>query len=93
MMDEPVPEKPKRRPMDLDSIGRILLVVGVGAAAFGGILMVLSRVPGLNQLFNLPGDIRIDTGNFSCVFPIVSMILISVVLTVIANVIIRLLNR
>ncbi len=87
------PEKPKRRPMDLESIGRILLFLGIGAAAFGGILMLLSRVPILNQLFNLPGDIRIDTGNVSCFVPIVSMIILSLLLTVIANIVIRLLNR
>jgi hypothetical protein len=86
-------EKPKRRPMDMESIGRAVLLFGVGAAVLGGILLLLSRVPGLNQLFNLPGDIRIETGNVSCFFPIVSMILLSILLTVIANIVIRLLNR
>jgi hypothetical protein len=87
------PEKPKRRAMDLESIGRVLLLIGVGGAVFGGALMLLSRVPFFNQLFNLPGDIRVESGNFSCFFPIVSMIIISILLTVIANIVIRLLNR
>lgn len=84
---------PKRKPMTLDSIGMVLVAVGVGIAVLGGVLLVISRVPGLNQLFNLPGDIRIQTENVSCFFPIVSMIILSVLLTVIANVIIRLINR
>jgi Protein of unknown function (DUF2905) len=79
--------------MDLESIGRVLLLVGIGGAVLGGILMLISRVPGLNQLFNLPGDIRVESGNFSCFFPIVSMIILSILLTVIANIVIRLLNR
>ncbi len=87
------PEKPKRRPMDLESIGRILLFLGVGVAAFGGILLIASRIPIVNQLFNLPGDIRIESGNVSCFFPIVSMIVLSILLTIIANIVIRLLNR
>src|SRR5689334_14653868 len=87
------PEKPKRRRMDLESIGRIVLLIGVGGAVLGGILMLISRVPGLNQLFNLPGDIHVESGNFSCFVPIVSMIIISILLTVIANIVIRLLNR
>lgn len=79
--------------MDLETIGRALLAFGIVAAVLGGIFLLLSRVPGVNQLFNLPGDIRIETGNFSCFFPIVSMIIISVLLSVVLNVIIRLINR
>jgi hypothetical protein len=84
---------PKRKPMTLDSIGALLLAVGLGIAALGGVLLLISRVPVLNQLFNLPGDIRIQTENVSCFFPIVSMIILSVLLTIIANVVIRLINR
>jgi hypothetical protein len=76
--------------MDLGSIGRILLVIGVLLAVIGGALMLLSRVP----LFgNLPGDIRIQSGNFTCIFPIVTMILLSIILTVILNIVVRLINR
>lgn len=91
--DSPSEGSPKRKPMSLDSIGGLLVVAGLGIAALGGVLLLISRVPGLNQLFNLPGDIRIQTENVSCFFPIVSMIILSVLLTIIANVIIRLINR
>jgi hypothetical protein len=81
--------------MELESIGRLVLFLGIGLAVLGAVLMLLSRVPGLNQisLFNLPGDIRIQTENFSCFFPIVTMIVLSVLLTIIVNVIARLINR
>ena len=79
--------------MDLETIGRFLLFGGAGIAILGGLLLLASRVPGLNQLFNLPGDIHISGDNFTCVVPIVSMIILSVLLTLVANIIIRLINR
>ena len=79
--------------MDLESIGRILLLIGAGVVGVGGLLLVLSRVPFFNQLFNLPGDIHVETGNLSCFFPIVSMIILSILFTVIANIVIRFLNK
>jgi hypothetical protein len=79
--------------MDLETIGRFMLVAGVGVAVLGGVLLLASRVPGLNQLFNLPGDIRVQTEGFSCFVPIVSMIILSVLLSIVANIVIRLLNK
>jgi hypothetical protein len=84
------PEKPR---MDLEGIGRILLLLGAGVAVIGGLLLIASRVPFFNQLFNLPGDLHVETGNFSCFFPIVTMIILSVLLTIVANVVIRFLNK
>ncbi len=89
-LDERKPEKPR---MNLESIGVVMLVVGAAIAILGGVFWLASRLPGLNQLFNLPGDIRIQTENVSCFFPIVSMILISVVLTILLNIVLRLINR
>lgn len=82
-----------RSRMELESIGRLLLFLGLGIAALGGVLLLLSRIPGLNRLGNLPGDVRIQTDGLTCIVPIVSMIIISVLVTILANIIIRLLNR
>ena len=79
--------------MNLEGIGRALLLIGVGIAVLGGLFLIFSRIPVLNQLFNLPGDIRVEGSNFSCFVPIVSMIILSIILTVVANIVIRLLNR
>ncbi|MCB9451732.1 MAG: DUF2905 domain-containing protein [Anaerolineaceae bacterium] len=79
--------------MDLQSIGRVLLLIGVGLALLGGVLMLLGRLPFFSNLGNLPGDIRIQGQGFSCFVPIVSMILLSVILTVLLNIVIRLINR
>ncbi len=79
--------------MDLNSLGRIVLVIGIVLAVLGGLLMLLARIPLFSNLGSLPGDIRIEGQGFSCFIPIVSMILISVVLTIVLNIIVRLINR
>lgn len=79
--------------MDIQALGKVLLIVGIGFALVGGLLMLLGRLPLFSQLGNVPGDIRITGQGFSCIIPIVSMILLSIVLTIIVNVIIRLINR
>ncbi|MBZ0277615.1 MAG: DUF2905 domain-containing protein [Anaerolineae bacterium] len=76
--------------MDIQSIGRLLVILGIGVALLGGLLMLLGRLPFFG---NLPGDIRIQGQGFSCFVPIVSMILLSIILTVILNIIVRFINR
>ena len=75
----------------MENIARILIIAGLLLVGLGGLVFLLARV-GL-PLGRLPGDIHIQTDNFSCSFPIVTMILLSVVLTIILNVVIRLINR
>jgi hypothetical protein len=77
--------------MDLSSLGKIIVALGVTLVLIGGLLWVLSKT-GL-PLGRLPGDIRIEGERGSCYAPIVTMILLSVVLTVVLNIVIRLLNR
>ena len=73
------------------AIARLLIILGLVLLLAGGALYVLARF-GV-QLGRLPGDIRIQTGNVTCVFPLVTSILLSIVLTVVLNLIIRFLNR
>jgi hypothetical protein len=79
----------------LDTFGKWLIVAGLGIAALGVLLFLLGKVPFLKQLGNLPGDIHYQSadGRFSCFVPVVSMLLISAVLTIVLNVVVRLLNR
>ncbi len=79
--------------MDMQTVGRVLLVIGIAIAVLGGVLMLAGRIPFLSNFGNLPGDIRVEGQGFSCFVPIVSMILLSVVLSVILNIIIRIINR
>ncbi len=79
--------------MNMDDWGRTLALLGVGLLVLGGVLMLLGRVPVLKHFGRLPGDIRITGEHFSCFFPLVSMLIVSVLLSLVLNIIIRLLNR
>ncbi len=77
--------------MDLQNVGKIVLLIGGGLVLLGGALLLLGRIfPGFGSL---PGDIRIQTERVSCFFPLVSMCLLSVIATIVLNIIIRLANR
>jgi hypothetical protein len=72
-------------------LARIFLILGVVLLVIGGVIYLLARL-GL-QLGRLPGDIRIQTGGITCIFPLVTSILLSILLTVVLNVIIRFFNK
>ena len=81
--------------LNLETLGRMLLIGGVIIAVVGGLLILANQVPFLQRFGSLPGDIRYESsdGRISCFAPIGSMLLLSIVLTIVLNVIIRLLNR
>jgi hypothetical protein len=76
--------------MDLSEMGKWLVLAGMGLALLGGLIWLLGRVPFLGRL---PGDINIQVGNISCFAPIVTMILLSVILTIVLNVLLRLFQK
>ncbi|HIQ06243.1 MAG TPA: DUF2905 domain-containing protein [Anaerolineae bacterium] len=71
----------------LGELGRWLLLLGGGIALLGLLLLLVGRIPGLGRL---PGDIVIQRDGFSCFFPLTTMILLSIVLTILLNLIARL---
>jgi len=77
--------------MDLSSLGKAIVVLGAVLILAGGLIWLLGRsgVP----LGRLPGDLHIQRDGMSCYFPIVSMIVVSILLTIILNIVVRLLNR
>lgn len=79
--------------MDLQTTGRILILIGIGLILLGGMFLLLGRLSILGNLGHLPGDIRIERQGFTCLVPITSVILISVILTVILNILFRIINR
>ena len=75
---------------DFGILGRLLIVVGVALALLGGLIWLLSRV----SLFGrLPGDNRIERSGFTCLVPLASMIILSLVLTVILNIVLRMMKK
>ncbi len=75
---------------ELDVMGRMLIVFGVLLIVVGGLILLFAR---LGPFGRLPGDIVIERENFSCFFPLTSMILLSILLTIVLNVLVRLLSR
>jgi Protein of unknown function (DUF2905) len=61
-------------------MNRVLLAVGIVLVVAGTCWPLLKRVP----LFHLPGDIVIDRPGFKFMFPITTMLIVSVVLSVVA---------
>lgn len=77
-------------------IGRLLLFAGLGLALVGGLLVLGSKLLGSDKLpwlGRLPGDIHVERKGFSCTFPLATSILVSLVLTILLNLIVRLLRR
>jgi hypothetical protein len=71
--------------MALGDIGKLLLIAGVVIAVIGGVFLLLTRV-GVTQL---PGSISVSGGNFSFFFPIAFCVVVSIVLTVVINLIVH----
>jgi hypothetical protein len=80
---------------DTGSMARVFVIVGLVIAGIGLLVGLATRIPGLNRLGNLPGDIRYTSpsGGMTCFVPVATSIILSIVLTVVLNLVIRLLNR
>ena len=66
-------------------LGNVLMLIGVGILVLGALVRF---APGLFSWFgDLPGDIDIQRENSRVFIPITSMIVVSVVLTVVINVV------
>ncbi len=79
--------------MDINTFGRILVAVGVVMLSLGALFMLMGRLPVVRHLGHLPGDVHVQRGGFACFFPIVSMIVISLLLSLALNLIVRVINR
>jgi uncharacterized membrane protein YvlD (DUF360 family) len=66
----------------MSDVGRIILVFGVLLVVVGGVLMLFGR-------FHVPGDLTIRTGNATIYIPLATSIILSIVATLILNLIFR----
>ena len=64
-------------------IGRVLMTLGALLFVVGVLLTFAGRIPGLGQL---PGDLSIERGNFRLYAPFGTMIVVSIVLSLLLNV-------
>jgi hypothetical protein len=71
--------------MDLAALGKLILGLGLGLALLGALLLLVGKglVP------HLPGDLAFRVGNVRVFVPIATSIVISVLLTVVLNLLMR----
>ena len=74
----------------MEGMGKILLIIGGIIILLGLILVFGQHIPFFGKL---PGDIVIKKEGFSFYFPIVTFLILSVILTLIVNLILYFLNR
>lgn len=75
--------------MDTQGLGKILLVTAAMLAILGLVLLLAGRVGFLGKL---PGDILIKRENFTLYFPLTTFVVLSLILTVLINFVIRILK-
>ncbi len=72
-------------------MGRLLVIIGL-AVAFCGVIILIA-IHYLPWLGNLPGDFRFEGENYKVYFPLATMILISILATILLNVVLRIFRR
>ncbi len=80
----------------MTDLARFIMIIGLVIFVIGGIVFLVARFGspfGKIPIGQLPGDIKVERGNFTCFFPIATSIILSIVLTVLLNIIIRFFNR
>ena len=67
-------------PDSMNSIGKMLILIGIVVIAMGGLLMLFGKISWFGKL---PGDLVIQRKNFTFSFPLATSILLSVILSLI----------
>lgn len=75
----------------MEAFGRLLIIIGLAIAFCGLVILVFSRL--FPSLGHLPGDFHFEGKNFQVYFPLATMILISIIATIVLNILIRIFRR
>jgi len=70
----------------MKDIGSLLVFVGFLMILLGGLLLFSDKIPFLGKL---PGDILIKKKNFTFYFPITTLIILSIILSIIFKIFIK----
>ncbi|MCA9937012.1 MAG: DUF2905 domain-containing protein [Anaerolineales bacterium] len=71
--------------------GKLLIIIGLVITLSGVLVLLATRY--LPWLGNLPGDFRLEGENFRIYFPLATMLLISLLGSILLNIIIRIFRR
>ena len=75
----------------ITELAKLLIVLGVSITVVGVLLFLAVRY--LPWLGNLPGDVQYESENLKVYAPFATMILISIVGTILLNVVVRIFRR
>ena len=75
--------------LDVHSLGRVLIAIGAILILTGLLITLTGRVPFVNALGRLPGDIIWRRGSTSVYLPIVTSLLLSLVLSIVLAIVLR----
>jgi hypothetical protein len=72
--------------MAIESVGKMLLYIGVLMVVVGGFFMLMAKIPWFGRL---PGDIVFRREGMTVFLPLTTMILVSLILTLLLNLVWR----
>jgi hypothetical protein len=72
--------------VEISQVGKLIVVAGIALVILGAVIMLAGRIPFVGQL---PGDIEYRRGSTTIYFPLATMILISIILTIVLNILLR----
>lgn len=75
----------------MENLGKVIVGLGVVVVVAGLVLWFAGDK--LSWFGRLPGDIRIERPGFSCFFPITTMIIVSLALSILLSILSRFFNR
>lgn len=71
----------------MEEVGKWGIILGLFLLGTGLFFYLGGRIPGLDRLGNLPGDVRIEKENFRLYIPFTTMLLLSILLTLVIRLI------
>jgi uncharacterized membrane protein len=71
--------------VEIQSLGKLIFVMGIFLVVLGSLILLSPKIPFIGRL---PGDIVIKRDNFTFFFPLASSIIISLIITIILNLIV-----
>jgi hypothetical protein len=74
----------------MPGLGRLLIIFGLVLIVVGAALLLAPKLPWLGRL---PGDFRLERGGFRFYFPLGTSIVVSIALTLLLNLLLRLFRR
>lgn len=75
----------------MTDFARLLIIIGLVITFTGILILIVGRF--FPWFGNLPGDIRFESDSFKVFIPLATMILVSVLATILLNIVIRIFRR